>query len=723
MWRYRLSDNICLVLVVLFFPFHHHAYAEEMILEEVVVTARKRVESPQEVPIALTVIDSVKIEQQTATALKDIMGDVPNASLDVTGNSLASWGMRGIISQTRNPGQESGLGIYVDRVYLGRPAGFNVPLNDIAQVEVLKGPQGSLFGRNTIAGAINISTRKPGEEMSGYLQGSVGNLSRLDLQAGISGPLVDYVLSAKLDVFSFQRKGYVENIFNGDDLQSDNRVGGRGAIYWTPTDDVELVVSADYLDQDNSLMAGLTLEPQLNNFVPNWYLGADDKVNQNDPGYDRIKTGGVSLIADWSPNGDITLSSITSYRFTDLETLVDDDSGPITLTWSNFDDDSDTFTQEFLFNNNVSSNLDYVIGFYYLNLNVTSDRDTPLFTPYPQNIAAIASDSTVDTSSWAVFGSADFGITDNLDLTVGLRYTDERKSSDFTQTENGGQGFPNVTFSSKINDSAFSGDVSLSWFVTDLTNLYGSIRKGFKSGGFQTDIINFTSEDLFTFGPEEAISYEAGLKGMYMDNRLSLNLAFFHTDYNDMQVGQLVGLGFTTTNAAKSKINGFELQLDYLPTERLRLGFNLGLLDHEYTDFDDCTITGASCAGNALQYAPDSTWALRGAYTWPVSNGGSVELYAGANYRDSYFLTPANDPQLEIASRTLVDTRIAYTSPSARMIFALWTRNMGDKSWDLTRWQYPVTPLAFGQFDPTITGLQKTPAEPRTYGAEVIFRF
>lgn len=704
-------------------PVQQRAFAYEMILEEVVVVARKRAEEPLEVPISMTIINSIKIEQQTATALKDIVGDIPNASLDVTGNSLASWGMRGIISQTRNPGQESGLGVYVDRVYLGRPAGFNVPLNDIAQVEVLKGPQGSLFGRNTIAGAITITTRRPGEEMEGYLQGSFGNLSRRDLQAGISGPLVENVLAAKINVFSFQRDGYIENIFNGSDLQSDERVGGRASVYWTPTDEFELVFSADYLEQDNSLMAGQTLEPQLNNFVPDWYQAEDDKVNQNDPGYDRIKAGGISIAADWRFDEDMTLSSITSFRSTDFETLVDDDSGPITLTWSNFNDDSDTFTQEFLFSGSVPETLDYVIGLYYLDLDVTSDRQTPLFNPYPINEAAITSNTTVDTNSWAIFGSVDFVLTETLNLAVGLRYTDEKKSSDFIQTENGGLGFPNVIFDSTIEDNAVSGDISLAWSAGEFTNIYGSVRKGFKSGGFQTDIINFSSEELFAFDPEQALSYELGLKGVYLDNRLSLDVAAFHTDYKDMQVGQLVGLGFTTTNAAKSKINGLEVQLNYWPVDRLRFGIGLGLLDHEYTKFENCAGLGTSCKGNKLQYAPDSTWSADGSYTWLVSNGAEIELYLAANYRDSYFLTPVNDPQLEIDQRTLVDARLAYRTPSGNTTLALWARNLGDKSWDLTRWQYPVTPLAFAQFDPSITGLQRTPAEPRTYGVEVIFRF
>lgn len=704
-------------------PVHHSAYAEEMILEEVLVLARKRVEQPQDVPISLTVINSATIKQQAATALKDIMGGIPNASLDVTGNSLVSWGMRGIVSQTRNPGQESGLGIYVDRVYLGRPAGFNVPMNDIAQVEVLRGPQGSLFGRNTIAGAINVTTQRPGEDWGSYVQGSFGNLSRRDLQAGISGPIIENILSAKLNVFGFQRDGYIENIFDGSDLQSDDRVGGRGAIYWSPTDVFEIVFSGDYLEQDNSLMAGMTLEPQLNNFVPNWYQDDDDKVNQNDPGYDRIKTGGASISADWNVKPEMILSSITSFRFTDFETLVDDDSGPITLTWSNFMDDSDTFTQEFLFNSRVADALDYVLGFYYLDLDVTSDRATPLFTPYPVNVAAIASNSTVSTESWAVFGSANFDITETLELAVGLRYTDEKKSSSFTQTENGGLGFPNVSFDSTIKDDALSGDVSLTWSASDSTNYYGSIRKGFKSGGFQTDIINFSSEELFTFGPEEALSYELGLKGIYLERRLTVDLAVFHTDYQNMQVGQLVGLGFTTTNAAESRINGLELQMSYRPVDQLHFGLSLGLMDHEYTQFDDCAGIGTSCARNALQYAPDSSGSLDGSYIWPISNGGEVELFMAADYRDSYFLTPVNDPQLKIDQRTLVNARLAYTSPQGGMTLALWARNLGDESWDFTRWQYPVTPLAFGGFDPSITGLQRTPAEPRTYGVEVIFRF
>lgn len=694
------------------------------VLEEVLVVARKREENPRDVPISLTVIDSSLIEQQTATALKDVLGNIPNASLDVVGNSFSSWGMRGIVSQTRNAGQESGLGVYVDRVYLGRPAGFNVPLSDISQIEVLRGPQGSLFGRNTIAGALNITTQRPDENIGGYLQGSFGNFSRRDLQAGISGPISDDVLSAKLSVFSFQRDGYVDNIFfNGADLQSDDRIGGRGAFYWTPTDELEFTLSADYMEQDNTLLAGITLEPQLNNFVPGWYLPETNKVNQNDPGYDQIETGGVSIVVDWNLSEEMVFTSITSFRYTDVETLVDDDSGPITLTWSNFMDDSDTFTQEFLFHNAVSDKMDYVLGFYYLDLDVSSDRVTGLFMPYPNGTLAITSDSVVETESWAIFGSADYELTESLNLSVGLRYTDEEKSSQFTQTENGGLGFPNVSFDSSINDDAFSGDISLTWSMSDSTNLYGSIRKGFKSGGFQTDIINFSTEELFVFDPEEAVSYELGLKGIYLDRRLTVDLAVFRTDYDDMQVGQLVGLGFTTTNAGQSEISGLEFQLGFQATDTLKFGLTAGLLDTEYSKFDNCSGPDTTCAGNSLQYAPDSTASVDAAYIFPFSNGSALDFYLSANYRDSYFLTPVNDPQLKISERTLVDGKITFTTTNGDWALSLWGRNLGDKSWDVTRWKYPVTVVAFGAFDPSITGLQHTPAEPRTYGVEVIYRF
>jgi iron complex outermembrane receptor protein len=699
------------------------ALAQETgVLDEIMVTARKREESAQDIPVALTALGGDDIESLKATAMSDIIHNVPNLMMDPNGNSLNSWGMRGIVSVTRNAGQESGLGVYIDGVYAGRPTAFNVPLNDIQQVEVLRGPQGSLFGRNTIAGAINITTRRPGDEVSGEIRASAGNFSTYGLQGSVSGPLVDGVLGGKISAYSFQRDGYVDNPINGQDYMSDDRVGGRGALYWTPSDAVEVVFAADIMELDNKQTWGQTLEPQLNVFVPDWYQADPFLVTNNDPSWDKVETGGGSLTINWDLANGHTLTSITAQRYADFDLIGDDDAGPITLTYSHFVDDSDTFSQEFRLTSPTSETFDYIAGFYYLDQEVKAIRDTPL-VPYPDTVVGIFSDTVVKTDAWAIFGTANFYLSDAFTLSIGLRYTDEEKETDFTQIENAGLGFPNVTFTPSQQDDGVSGDISLIYAVNDNMNVYGSIRKGIKSGGFQTDIIFFDDPSLFEFGPEEALSFELGLKGQSSDRRFKANAAIFRTDYTDMQVGQLLGLGFTTTNAGESEITGVELELDWLATDNLALGLSAGFLDHEYTEYFDCVDIGIHCSGNDLQLVPDTTLAVTIDYSVPLQGGSSLEFHIDANHRAEYFTDAVNDPDLLIEDRTLLNARLGYEWQDKGLGIYVWGKNLTDETYDILRWKYPVTPLAFGPFDPTITGLEGLVGAPRTYGVELSWHF
>lgn len=695
-------------------------------IEEVVVYARKRQERAQDIPIAITALGEAKIEALGATSFDELIGNVPNLFADLTGYGTSSWGLRGIVSLTRNAGQESGLGVYIDGVYVGRPASFNFPLSDIEQVEVLRGPQGSLFGRNTIGGAINATTKKPGEEMAGNIKATLGNYSKTDFEADISGPLVEGVLSGKISAFLYQRDGYVDNLFDNDEYMDGDRVGGRFGLYWTASDNFEVVLSGDYLKVDNQQLFGIPLEPQLNNIVPGWYQSDRFDVNQNDPNKEEIDSGGASLTINWELDSGFSITSITAKRISDFEQISDDDAGPITLTHSHFKDESEIFSQELRLASPTNGRFDYLVGLFYLDQEITADRDTPVL-PFPDNFVGISSDTKVTSEAWAIFGSANLYLTDALRLTLGLRYTDEEKESQFSQVENAGLGFPTVSFSPKQQDDAFSGDVSLAYAVDDNANIYGSIRKGVKSGGFQTDIITFMTEDFFVFGPEEAVSYELGVKGAFFDRTLMVNAALFRTDYTDVQVSAPIGLGFTTLNAAEAEINGFELEVEWRATENLSLAVSMGLLDHEYTKYENC-LAGSGiglddCSGNDLQLVPDWTASANLDYRFPLSDGAALEFHVDWNARDEYFVDPSNDPDRLVEDRGLVNARIGYVAADESYSIYLWGKNLADEEYDTVRWKYPVTPLVFGGLDPTITGLNRLVGAPRMYGIEVAYRF
>ncbi|AOS95999.1 Pesticin receptor precursor [Microbulbifer aggregans] len=687
-------------------------------IEEVTVTARKREESSTDIPIAITAIGENAIAAKGATAMSDLVGGVPNLALDPNGNSLNSWGMRGIVSVTRNAGQESGMGVYIDGVYAGRPASFNFPLNDIQQVEVLRGPQGSLFGRNTIAGAINITTREPGEELEGEVKASLGNYNRQDLQARIAGRLVDGVLAGKMSAFSFQRDGYIDNLYDGKDYMNDNRQGGRGALYWTPSDALEVTLSADFLEQENRTLFGQVAEPGVNAFIPGWYQDDPFTVNANDPNSEAIESGGASMRAVWDMESGFTFTSITAQRYADFELRVDDDMGPETLSYAYFQDNSETFSQEFQLASPANDQYDYLVGFYYLDQEVNADRLGSV-VPYPVEGLGIINSADVLTESWAVFSTANVYLTDALRASVGLRYTEEEKRADYSQLDTVGFGFPIVNFAPGQKDGAVSGDLSLSYALNDAVNLYGSVRTGVKSGGFQTDIIDFADPSLFSFGPESAISYEAGVKGMLLDRTLKVDAAVFRTDYDDMQVGQLLGLGFTTTNAGESVINGLELDVTWLPTDSLELGMSLGLLDHEYSSYEGCNGPAVSCDGNALQLVSDWTASAYANYDYPLASGASLVFRADWSKRDGYFNDALNDPDTYVEARALLNGRMGYESADGAFSAYVWAKNLLDEEYNSLLWKYPLTPLFF----PGTTGQMNLYGEPRTLGFDATYRF
>jgi len=689
-------------------------------IEEFVVTARKREENSQDVPISLTVLSKDKLAGLQARDLSEVVNYVPNLQLDYNGNSLNSWGIRGIVSTTRNSGQESGIGVYVDGVYVGRPAGFNVVLADVEQVEVLRGPQGSLYGRNTIGGAVNITTQRPSDQVTTYATLTTGNFARLDTQAGISGPISER-LSGSLSAFRLKRDGYVDDLQAGDNaFMDDKRWGLRGSLHWSVSDAAEIIFRADYADQDTGQVFGLSREPQLNAFAPDW-VRPGFTSNFNDPTGESIQAGGASITASWVSPAGYELTSITARRITDFGLFSDDDAGPITLTYSSFDDDSDMFSQELRLASPIGDRVDYLIGAYYLDQSTQAQRLTSFFD-FPATDVGILSDTKVDTQATALFTNVNFHMTPSVTLGVGLRYTQEEKDAKFMQIENGrpGQpssGLPTVSFNPKQQDSELSGDVTLSWKMSEQTMTYATGRRGVKSGGFQTDIITFTSEDLFAFEPETAVSFEVGFKSRFLNDRMSLNAAVFTTDYQNIQVGQLLNLGFTTTNAGTSTINGGELELQMRPTERLTVEIGTSLLDHRYDKFASCA-DNLDCDGNKLQFAPDWTWSAAAHYVWPLASGAQLGLHLDASARATIESDAINDPDTRNNGPTLLNGRFGYRSANERIGIYLWGKNLTDEKVELYRWKYPVTPSAFASVDPTVTGLQVIPGAPRMFGVE-----
>lgn len=489
------------------------------------------------------------------------------------------------------------------------------------------------------------------------------------------------------------------------------------------------------MHQDHRTAFGLSAEPQLNLAIPNWYFTDRFTTNQNDPNFEKIDVGGGSLLINWTlPNG-LLLTAITADRINNFNLDNDDDAGPITLTHSHFVDKSAMFSQELRLTSAQGGPYDYVAGLYYLDENVRANRHTAV-VPSPAEDLGILDVAKVGTRSYAAFGNLNYDFSSQWTVGAGLRYTIDRKDANFTQSVNVPLGFQSdfTQFNGvRRSDKQVSGDVTLTWKPAQDLLAYGTVRKGFKSGGFQTDIIDFSDVASFSFRPETAVTYELGLKTEALQRRIRLNAAVFDTEYKDMQVSQLVGLGFTTNNAGKSRIRGVELEIDYAPLERLTLGLNGGWLDAKYLQFPNCDPLGlgTDCSGNRLQFTPRWNVSSTVDYRVPISFG-SLVLHADTSSRGYEYSDALNQDgvrklsdgseswPLRIGGYTLIGARIGWESADRAWGVFAWGKNLANKEFDLRRWRYPIIPVAFGAVG--ARGIEFVPGQPRTWGVELTYR-
>lgn len=721
-------------------------------LEEVVVTARKREESLQDIPIAVTALSESELIRKGVTGVVDLSKSVPNFTVESQG-SVGGMGMRGIVNITRNIGFESGMGVYVDEVYVGRPAAFNKNLVDIAQVEVLRGPQGTLFGRNTIAGAVNITTKKPGDDVEGNIRTTFANYDSSRLSAAVSGPIVENTLYGRLSVLLDNRNDdYIEN-HSGQDLGSVKEQGFRGKLRWVPRDDFEIGLNVESTTTEGSANVfeltdiGPTAPPGFS--VPTPEMRQPNVTQQDFIPKDDKDIRSVSLRGVWDISNDLSLISVTAYNEVDFEVLSDNDSRGTSLSHSSFNDESTQFSQEFRLQGVLSDRWDYTAGLFYLDQKASAERGStatapmnpvtgepltraqvgpffPLFLVGETNnannavlpIGTISSSADVSTEALALFASSDFDLSENLTLNTGLRYTKEKKSLDFYQDNTSFTLHPSIASRPDIDEGAWSGNISLT-YILDETTLYGSISRGYKSGGFNPDIL--PSGDEIEFDSEAVWSYEAGVKADLAGGRARLNAAVFFTDYDDLQVQRLaytpVGPGFAITNADQAEIWGVELEAILIPVNGLTVNASIGYNDPIYKDFKNCASgpggSGAiDCDGNQLNNAPKLDVGASVQYLFSIGDPGEMYVRADWSYRGEVFIEPTNTERTRVDSRELLDARAGFYSGDQAWEIAIWGKNLADKQYAYTAFYIPSFDITNRLFD-----------IGRTYGIDIFYNF
>ena len=607
--------------------------------DEIVVTARKVTERLQDVPIAISAVSAEKIAERDNVRVSELAAAVPNVTF--SGGPLATITVRGVSSQSRyNPGFDSGIGVYIDGVVQGKSYTFDSPLYDVERVEFLRGPQGTLFGKNAIGGAISIVTRNPSFTPTGQFELSTGSFNRFEAQGFVSAPLSS-TLAVSVGGFRVKRDGYVRNLLDNRRFANDDSYGGRAKFLWKPSDFVKLVLSADYLNEDNY---GYVDE------ISAGYGGPTGRYesNVNTPTLARRKSKGISLTADIESGFGATLTSITAYRWAENQRTNDSDVGPLSIVVSESASKQTQFSQELRLSGKLGDRIKYLIGGYLFRQDTNNFAQSTFgpdsgFAPLRGQVGNTFGEA--DTEAVAAFASVDWELVDKLTATVGIRYTDEAKRLNYQQKGFPLIGAPNLPQEfDRISATDVSPTFTLRYQPSRAIMVYGTASKGFKSGGWNVD--NITSPRITTFkalrfGDESLWNYELGIKAQFLDNRVTFNADVFRQDYSDIQTPQLTqvlgGGGAVVaivTNAASARLQGVEAELTVRPTGILTLNGVLGYTDAKYTKYTDGAL---NFSGNRLPGAPKWTGNLSATLRVPVSDDWSLGARGEYLYRSSTF--------------------------------------------------------------------------------------
>ncbi|ACG78507.1 TonB-dependent receptor [Phenylobacterium zucineum HLK1] len=685
------------------------AAEEPGLVEELVVTARRREESLKDVPVAVTALSGERLAATGAVDLTTLQQSTPNTTVQVArgSNSTLISFIRGVGQQDPLWGFEPGVGLYIDDVYIARPQGAVLDIFDIERVEVLRGPQGTLYGRNTIGGAIKYVTAKIEGEPELKLKGQVGSYDQRDIVASAKGRVNDYV-GVGLTWASFNRDGFGKNIVTGAEHYDKDVTAARATLEFTPTEDLFFRLAGDIVTDRSNPRHGHRELPTLNVLgqpVPGGEVLDDVYDTRAGSGdHNFVEARGVSFLGEWNVNDVITLKSISAYRAGETEGTIDFDAeqAPYLDIPARYNDHQFTQELQLLYS---GDRLQGVFGVYYLNATAAGAFDTVL----GQLNTTTATAGHVDTESWSVFGDVSYDVTEQLSLSVGGRYTrDEKTGQVYRQNFTGLKsplfgnnlavpGLLRSNFTSSDTYEKFTPRVSASYEISpDLTG-YVSYSQGFKSGGFdmRADQI-LTPDSADGYQPEKVQSYEGGLKGYFFDRRLTLNTAVFYAKYEDQQVTIQTPVGTSIAsqvlNVGKSHMYGLEVEGSAVLADSLTANFSLGYIKAEFDEYQAFNpATGQTedfADSRVFQNTPDWNGSVNLTYTHDLGDNGSIAFIPSASYRSSFnmFEVPSI---LDQDGYWLVDASVVWTSADDKYRVGLHGRNLTDEEYRIGGYNFP----------------------------------
>ena len=741
----------------------------------IIVSARRRDESAQDVPIALSVVGAAQLEATGNYSLTQIQQIVPSLQVFSFNPRNTNINIRGLGSNVAltNDGLENGVGFYVDNVYYGRPGQSQFDLVDLQQIEVLRGPQGTLFGKNTTSGAINITSRKPSFDPEFSGEASVGDYGYYQLRASASAGLIDDLLAVRLSGSVTERRGFLYNDTQNERAQDYSNWSVRGQLLFTPTSDLEVRIIGDFSRQKQNHVLNVFADyfgtydngaVIANNFAqraaryPGYTFPTIDpfaRRGESDGHYQANMDGyGVSGQVDWDI-GSAKLTSITAYRWWDWNPANDGDSTSLpVITLAQQSNRQRQFSQEVRLASDTDGPIDYVVGAYYFWQIIRGYGKTAYgsaapawFLPaVPSAVSALALDgfeanSTSDprTRSLALFGQANWKISDRLTLTAGLRYTHEKKDGSFNQFWVGGtdpstlapalaatvigirnQFNPVVGISTGFTDNSLSGLATLSWQFADDALAYASYSRGNKSGGLNlTNLPNGIDPDV---APEKVDSYEVGIKSQWLDRKVTLNIAGYWTEISDYQTAIFEQVSDTIfrqyiDNIPGVRSRGVEGDLSFAPSKRASVYASVAYADTTYLSYPEAPQApergneggNQDLSGERLPGVPKFTYTIGGDVSAPLGTlgGRDLSLYAHADYshRSTFNTSSSNSRYADVPAFGLANARIGFRTDDGLLDLSIWARNLFDKDY-------------FQTLSAANTGLVTALiGEPRTIGA------
>jgi iron complex outermembrane receptor protein len=737
--------------------------ANAQVLDEVVVTAQKREQSISDVGISVTAFSGEQLKALGVSDTISISAQTPGMIVtEFGGGTTTVFNIRGSGQLDFNDQQEAPVAVYLDGAYVSFLAGVGFNIYDLERVEVLRGSQGTLFGRNATGGLVHIISNRPTSTSEGYIELTAGDYGMIKAEGALNAPLSETV-SGRLSLFHESNDGFIENSTGADGGDRNNN-SGRLQLLFEPSDELSVLVAGRYaiddaegqiydvhaavFDADGYIQAVAPFGSASDqdfleycagliafNGVPgppggtapgsgDCHNGAPNNrdpfhSSTNAPSYYQRDHYGATVTVDYTV-GPGTLTSITDYQDFKKRYSEDADSTPLTLWHFQQDLDATQLSQELRYATETSWGR-YILGGYYLRI---EDDGRASLDAIPTLGISFQNFFGLDTETYAGFGQVEYRLAADFTAIAGFRWTEDRKEFhidvgcgfDFLANETPvaencaffaplvqGTGLPRTT----RDEGNWSGNLELNWTPSDDLLVYGKVVRGHKAGGFNGGIINFFEPSAATYDAELPLTYEAGVKAALFDRKARVSASAFYTDYKDFQTFTQAGANLIVFNV-DAEMTGGELELTLNPWEGWDILFGLSLLDATQKD-----VPGpGGLLDRPMPNAPDVTYNALARYEWSLF-GGVMAVQADMTYRDDRSLSAIDHPGLQGDSYSLVNANLAWTSPDGRWDFKVWGKNLGDKVYYHTT--FDLVGIT-GQIEPVV-------GAPRWYGATLGYRF